>query len=272
MRRLSPAAVALATIALATFATHAPHAVAQGAAAHAGHDAMGMSEAAMRRAADAWFAEHPATPPASRAAAAAAAATFNATGFVFDLDNNTADIDTAFVYEGDTVLWQWINGSHTATSGTGISDPNMGVLFNGNLGLLTPQFSFTFPVAGTYPFFCANHTFAAMRGVVVVQSLAAVPGSDPRGAGFVSDPAPVPSRGGVGFRFSLKNAGRVRAEVFDVRGRRIAVAFDRTSAAGTFDGAWDGRAGSGERVASGVYYMRLSVPGSTSTRRVVIAD
>jgi hypothetical protein len=50
------------------------------------------------------------------------------------------------------------------------------------------------------------------------------------------------------------------------------VALERESGAGTFDGAWDGRMTSGERVSSGVYYVRLTLPGMAESRRVVITD
>jgi hypothetical protein len=33
---------------------------------------------------------------------------------------------------------------------------------------------------------------------------------------------------------------------------------------------WDGRAGSGRRVASGVYFVRLAVDGAVSTRTLVV--
>ena len=262
------AGIVLATLALACISARSPHSSAV-AATHAGHDMAGMSQAAMQRVADGWFARHPVTPAA---AAVSAADTFLAFGFTFDSDGNSANIDTVRVFEGDNVLWLWVSGSHTVTNGTGSGDPQAGVLFNANLSSVSKQFSFTFETAGTYPFFCVFHEFANSRGVVVVQSLTGVPPSHPHGSGFVSDPSPVPSRSGVTFRFAMTRAGRARAEVFDVRGRRVAVAFDQERGVGTFGGAWDGRTGAGSRVASGVYYLRLVLPGSTATRRVVIAD
>ncbi|MFI5371806.1 MAG: plastocyanin/azurin family copper-binding protein, partial [Candidatus Eisenbacteria bacterium] len=245
-----------ATLALALAVT--PPVPTVRAAAHAPHDMPGMSDAAMQRVIDAWFARHPVNAPVTHAVATQ---TFTASGVQYDLDGNASTVvDTAQIFEGETVNWQWVNGSHTCTSGTGSGDPNAGVLFNVSLNSLSQTFSFTFPTAGTYPFFCVPHQGFNMRGVVVVKSLAGVrPGGAAR-AGFVGDPAPVPSRGGVSFRFALVREGHVRAEVFDVRGRRVSVALDRESGAGTFDGSWNGRTSSGTRATSGVYYLRLAVP------------
>jgi plastocyanin len=276
-------ALVTVTLALAFVTARATHSTAQPAAPAMSHDmhAMGamahgivMSDVEMQRAADAWFARHPATPTTRAAATAAFADTFTASGFTFDHAGDPAAIDTVTIFEDETVLWQWVSGSHTVTSGTGSGDLQSGVLFNASLNSLaaTQTFAFTFHTAGTYPFYCVFHEFANMKGVVVVRSLSGVTPGAARVAGFVTDPAPVPSRGGVTFRFALATPGRVRAEVFDVRGRRVATALDRMSGAGTFDGAWDGRATGGARVASGVYYLRLEVPGGAATRRVVIAD
>jgi plastocyanin len=268
---LRPALILVVTLALALIAPpHTPTPVR--AAETTGHDMAGMSDAAMQRMADAWFAKHPVNAPVVHSTRTAVV-TFNASGTIFDLDGNLAtQVDTAKVFEGDMVSWKWISGSHTVTNGTGSADPTAGTIFNSNLNTTTRVFNFQFNTAGTYPFFCIIHEGFNMKGIVIVQSLAGVNNGTVAHAGFVTDPAPVPSRGGVTFRFAMTRAGHVRAEVFDVRGRRVAVAFDRVSGEGTFDGAWNGRTSSGEHVASGVYYMRLTLPGVAESRRVVITD
>jgi plastocyanin len=242
------------------------------AAASTGHDMAGMSDADMQRAADAWFAKHPIKAPAVHSTKTATV-NFNASGTIFDLDGNlSTQVDTAKINVGDIVTWTWISGSHTVTNGTGSADINAGTIFNSNLNTTTRSFSFIFDNAGTYPFFCIIHEGFNMRGVVIVNNPAGVTPGTVAHAGFVSGPAPVPSHGGVTFRYAMTRAGHARAEVFDVRGRRVAVALDRESGAGTFDGAWDGRTSSGERVSSGVYYVRLTLPGMVDSRRLVITD
>lgn len=70
---------------------------------------------------------------------------------------------------GDTVVWR--NNSflqHTVTSGSSCS-PNG--IFN-SPGVLDPDatFSHTFTSLGTFPYFCAPHCLAGMRGTITVDA------------------------------------------------------------------------------------------------------
>jgi hypothetical protein len=75
----------------------------------------------------------------------------------------------------------------------------------------------------------------------------------------------------VSFGFALRQPGRVRAEVFDARGRRIAIVLDRDLGAGPHVGAWDGRTPGGAGAETGLYYLRLRLPGYERSRAIVIA-
>jgi photosystem II stability/assembly factor-like uncharacterized protein len=57
--------------------------------------------------------------------------------------------------------------------------------------------------------------------------------------------------------WELAEAGRVRLEIFDVRGRRVRKLVDRDLPAGPHAIGFDGRDDDGRTLASGVYYMRL---------------
>ena len=111
-----------------------------------------------------------------------------------------------------------------------------------------------------------------MKGVVIVTNLLGVP-PPARGLGelgFAAPPAPSPTRGAVAFRFALRQAGPVRADVYDAAGRRVAGLLDGPFAAGSHEARWDGRTESGARAEPGVYYVRLSLPGYSGARRVVM--
>lgn len=233
--------------------------------AHPGHAAT-MTEAAMRRWLADWYAAHPARGLGSDAPAVA---TYQAVDFRFELDGNPfTQVDTAKIAVGETVAWQWVEGIHTTTSGIDGADPNAGAQWDRPLDSANPQFAFLFDTPGEYPFFCRPHDFLDMKGVVVVQGTTGVGPGGVR-LGFTAGPFPNPSRGGVDFRFALAQPGRVRAEVFDARGRRVAAMLDRDLAAGEHAAAWDARSG-GTRAPAGVYYLRLRLPGYEATRRVVL--
>jgi hypothetical protein len=73
-----------------------------------------------------------------------------------------------------------------------------------------------------------------------------------------------PSQDEVHFRFQLPRAGRVRIDLFDVSGRRVAAAVDQTLPAGRNDVNWN--AG---HLASGIYLTRLSTAARSETVKLV---
>jgi plastocyanin len=202
----------------------------------------------------------------------APADTFLASGTAFDTDANlTTQVDTAHIHVGQAILWRDISGAHTVTNGTGSGDPAAGTIFDVPLDSTTPAFTFVFRSAGTFPFFCRPHEGFNMRGVVqVTVPLAVDPRDVPGTIGFAAPPEPNPARGGVSFRFTLREAGPVRAEVFDAAGRRIAKVVRAPYPAGTFGANWDGRDAGGGRAPAGIYSLRLELPGFRGARRVAI--
>lgn len=239
---------------------------------HAMHD-MAMSDADMARTAAAYWAAHTPVGLASNVplATTAVSDTVVVENFLFDFDGNTGtQIDTVKVLPGDQVVWKWIAGTHTVTSGTGNADPNAGAIFNSPSDLTHTLFSFTFSTPGTFPYFCTFHDgLFNMKGVVVVQDLSGVEGTVGTGIGFASHPWPNPARGSVSFRYDVKQAGRVRAEVLDVRGRVVALVVNEDQPVGTYSRAWDGRL-RGAPAPAGRYFLRLTVPGYLGTQAVTL--
>ncbi len=62
----------------------------------------------------------------------------------------------------------------------------------------------------------------------------------------------------------------VRLAVYDVRGARVRTLVDREQSGGRFVARWDGRDDRGRRVASGVYFYRLEMPGFAAARKMVL--
>ncbi|MFH1142961.1 MAG: LamG-like jellyroll fold domain-containing protein [Candidatus Eisenbacteria bacterium] len=79
-----------------------------------------------------------------------------------------------------------------------------------------------------------------------------------------------PLRGAGRFVFALPREANVRLTVLDIQGREVAVLAQGGYTAGYHDAQWDGRAAGG-RAATGIYFLRLSVPGRTFLRRVLLA-
>ena len=73
--------------------------------------------------------------------------------------------------------------------------------------------------------------------------------------------------------YQVPTAGRVRLELFNVLGQRVATLVDEERPAGVHTVGWDATDAAGRAVGAGVYFYRLSSAGQpTLTRRMVLLD
>jgi len=231
------------------------------------HHTMTMSAEAMKQRFDEYWATH---KPVGVPSVQTAVAQINVGDFYFDADNNLSTVvDTVHIHLGDTVTWSWVTGNHTVTSGTDSGDPNAGLDFDVPLDSSHKTFSHQFNSAGYFPYFCFVHEGSMVGWVHVWESAGVTPVRAAK-LGFTREPSPNPSSHGVSFAFTLVTAGRVRAEVFDTNGRRIARLIDADMTAGAHDGAWSGKRSDGRAADAGVYYLRLRLPGYDASRRVTV--
>lgn len=82
-------------------------------------------------------------------------------------------------------------------------------------------------------------------------------------------PWPNPARADVRLSFSLARSARVSLVVHDVTGRAVRTLADAAFEAGPHGLAWDRRDGDGRRVAAGIYFASLAMPGARLTRKLV---
>jgi hypothetical protein len=81
---------------------------------------------------------------------------------------------------------------------------------------------------------------------------------------------PNPAFAGTTIRYELPHAAPARLSVFDLSGRLVRTLFDESRPSGPGSAFWDARAHDGARVASGVYVYRLTTPGRTESRTLVM--
>jgi hypothetical protein len=70
--------------------------------------------------------------------------------------------------------------------------------------------------------------------------------------------------------FSLGRMASVDLTIYDVKGSRVRELVKGKKEAGVYRVAWDGADQRGTRVASGVYFYRLTTPSFQSTRKMVL--
>ena len=80
-----------------------------------------------------------------------------------------------------------------------------------------------------------------------------------------------PRAGGSVLGFGLSTGGRVKLEVFDVAGRKLATLVDAVETAGNHEIAWDGATAQG-RAASGFYFARITTAEGRATATVPLAE
>ncbi len=86
----------------------------------------------------------------------------------------------------------------------------------------------------------------------------------------ISRMAPNPTRAGAEISYVLAEAGRVSLGVYDVAGRRHRTLIDRVEDAGARSVVWNGLDDRGRSVSPGVYFVRVSTTGLTTTRRLTV--
>jgi plastocyanin len=170
---------------------------------------------------------------------------------------------------GDTVRWVWIEGSHTATSGTNcVADG----LFDAPLDAAHPTFQFTFNSSGSIPYYCTPHCVSDMTGTITVRNPAGVPFSEEIVRGMpILGAFPNPVLAGTELRLKVPRETTGVVEIVDAGGRVVAVLHRGSLAAGAHRFTWDGGADPGGVAPSGVYFARASTSaGNAQTTLLLI--
>jgi subtilisin family serine protease len=71
-------------------------------------------------------------------------------------------------------------------------------------------------------------------------------------------------------RYAVPADAHVRVTVHDVAGRVVRVLFDGARRAGSYAVGWDGEDAGGERVAGGIYFLRLATGRETALAKLVV--
>jgi FlgD Ig-like domain len=87
---------------------------------------------------------------------------------------------------------------------------------------------------------------------------------------FVRPPYPNPFNPRTEIAFGLTQPGKLSVRVYSLRGQLVRTLVDRAYPAGFHSIPWLGKDGTGNRVASGVYLVKITGPGLDTTHRVAL--
>jgi plastocyanin len=175
---------------------------------------------------------------------------------------------------GDTVQWNWTNGSHTVTSGINASDPLVGTLFDTSLNSGSSTFQFTFTQAGFTDYFCRPHVGAGMTGTITIEAPSAVDDTPAVKTALLPN-APNPFNPSTKITFELPNdrqgALPVSLNVYDMKGRLVRTLLNTSLDVDRHTVTWNGRDNNGRNSPSGAYIYRLIANGESFGRVMTLA-
>jgi hypothetical protein len=91
------------------------------------------------------------------------------------------------------------------------------------------------------------------------------------GFGFqLAQPSPNPFATSTSIRFAVPTRQRVSIEVYNILGQRVRTLVDETLEPNSYVRDWDGRADTGERVSSGIYFYKMVAGDFSATRKAVL--
>ena len=74
------------------------------------------------------------------------------------------------------------------------------------------------------------------------------------------------------FYFSLAAKGHVAVKIYNAKGQLVKTLLDETKASGQYHIRWDGKDASGKTAASGIYFCRMTAPGFSKTRKMLLVN
>jgi hypothetical protein len=188
----------------------------------------------------------------------------------------------SLTFEDDfgTVYWRlsWGGAGYTGPGTVALTndaDGNANPPFGGALPTGSLQ-ALRFPGAFTAPSTNNAADYSVTAGASVWTNNARNPGTVQGVAGVdptpvrevqLGPPSPNPSRGSLDYAVSLVRAAHVKVAVYTASGRLVHTLVDREMTAGHHPLSWNSRAGGGNGLASGVYYLRLDADGVRQSRK-----
>lgn len=144
------------------------------------------------------------------------------------------------------------------------------------------KISIATPMAGTWTAFVSG--FTVWDGTENWALFGRIPGVFPKAIALDASerPATLPAEFAVAqnypnpfnpstdIKYQLPEATHVKIEIFDIRGQRVRTLLDAEKAAGYYSIRWDGTSDTGGRVASGVYFYRVSNDQHVVQKRMML--
>lgn len=187
--------------------------------------------------------------------------TINVQNFSFSPANTSA-------FVGDTIKFQWLNGTHTTTcNGTsGSTLPAGAPSWNTSIQSSTPIFFYVITTPGSYHFVCIPHapgmagniTATPATGINVTSTI--IPDNF-----YLSQNFPNPFNPSTKIKFNIPLSGVTKLSVFDLSGKEISSLVNKSLSAGSYTVDFNA-----SDLSSGVYYYHLQSEGYSEIKKMTL--
>lgn len=166
---------------------------------------------------------------------------------------------------GDTVEWQWVEGTHTTTSDsiTGID------VWDSPISSSVPVFSVVIRTSGLHNYHCTPHQSLGMIGSITATMPTEIQETDQLPFHFtLAQNFPNPFNPSTMIMYNLTSPAFVTLKVYNSLGNEVAVLVNRYQNSGEHMEVFD--IGKTQGLASGVYFYRLKAGGFEQTRKMML--
>jgi plastocyanin len=178
---------------------------------------------------------------------------------VTDFDFIPMNIDISV---GDTVEWQWIEGTHTTTSDS-TSGQNV---WDAPIDAANPTFRFVITASGVHSYYCTPHLSLGMVGTITATPVSGISYvSNPVNEFLLNQNYPNPFNPSTTINFSIPKASKVAMEVFNSIGEKVETLVDRELSAGNYNFEWNA-----SNLTSGIYFYKLTSGDFVETKKMIL--
>jgi plastocyanin len=150
---------------------------------------------------------------------------------------------------GDTVEWQWVEGTHTTTS-----DSTTGQnVWDAPIDVGHQVFRFVITAPGVHHYYCIPHQSLGMVGTITATAVNGVDDETNQPAKFqLSQNYPNPFNPSTTIKYQLNEPAKVTLKVYNLLGKEVAELVNGNKNAGTFEVIFDGHSGEVRNLSSGI--------------------
>jgi plastocyanin len=166
---------------------------------------------------------------------------------------------------GDTVEWQWVEGTHTTTS-----DSTAGIdVWDSPISSSVPVFSVVIRTPGVHNYHCTPHQSLGMIGSITATMPTEIKVADQLPFKFtLSQNFPNPFNPSTMIMYNLKSPAYVSLKVYNTLGNEVAVLVNGYQNSGEHMAVFD--ITKTQSLASGIYFYRLKAGGLEQTRKMML--